>query len=192
MAPVAISRKNRLDLINAYIKNSGSRSSPQTQLAKSWLVAIGRPSEELPALGAARIYVARDRWQQAVADIASVSQLVIWTTGTSEGLRWEISHLLSSLPLQKLIVWAHPHLLRLEAPEREAEWSRFLTLFDDVFQHALPRTLGRTRFLHFDAQGRVMAVRPRRSFLGWLLGAQDVSLTAILMKKAASLPGGGP
>jgi hypothetical protein len=31
----------------------------------------------------------------------------IWTTGHTEGLRWEIKHLLESVPPQKLFLWLH-------------------------------------------------------------------------------------
>ncbi len=42
------------------------------------VVAIGRPSEKLPALGAARFYVSHELWQAKVADVVKESQLVLW------------------------------------------------------------------------------------------------------------------
>src|ERR1700689_734469 len=85
--------------------------------------AIGRPGEGLPALGAARFYVANAHWQEKVADVATVARLVVWASGTTQGLQWEITHLIRSLAPEKLVLWAHPHLLDLDADEREAEWS---------------------------------------------------------------------
>src|SRR6266496_216423 len=41
VAPDARSRRYAREQISAYIRNSGSSSTPQTQFAKSWLVAIG-------------------------------------------------------------------------------------------------------------------------------------------------------
>jgi hypothetical protein len=67
------------------------------------VIAIGRPDETLPQLGAARFYVSHDRWQAKVADVAREAQLVVWATGVTEGLRWEISHLIEKIPPEKLI-----------------------------------------------------------------------------------------
>jgi MFS transporter, MHS family, citrate/tricarballylate:H+ symporter len=129
------------------------------------VIAIGRPGETLPMLGAARFYVSHDRWQGKVADVARASQLVVWVTGTTEGLRWEISHLLETLPPAKLIVWAHPHLLRQLPPDREAEWQQFLATLGSVFPHPLPPYLGITRFFHFDTDFSPVAATSLRSVL---------------------------
>jgi hypothetical protein len=88
-----------------------------------------------------------------IADAAQVSQFVVWTTGTTEGLRWEISHLLKSVPPAKLIVWAHPHLLRVDRAEREQDWSAFLARLGEAFPKALPERL-RKSALHL-VQGRL-------------------------------------
>jgi MFS family permease len=118
------------------------------------VVAIGRPEEKLPALGAARFYVSHDLWKAKVADVARAAQLVVWATGTTEGLRWEISHLLEQLPPEQLIVWAHPHLLRLLPADREIAWQQFLEALGDLFPYPLPPYLGITRFFHFDRDYR--------------------------------------
>ena len=96
-------------------------------------MAIGRPGEHLPGLGAARFYCSDDRWKQKVADVADVAQLIVWATGVTEGLRWEISHLVERTPPEKLILWAHPNILRLGPQQREAEWSRFLAAVGGAF-----------------------------------------------------------
>lgn len=114
------------------------------------VIAIGRPGERLPALGAARFYVINELWQEKVADVATVAQLVIWASGTTEGLQWEITHLISTLPPEKLVLWAHPYLLDLDADERETEWSAFVTGLGTLFPKPLPKPLGSTRFFAFD------------------------------------------
>lgn len=53
------------------------------------------------------------------------------TSGVTEGLRWELAHLLASLP-------------------PETEWTRFLPALRPAFPVPLPKTLGPTRFLVFD------------------------------------------
>jgi hypothetical protein len=156
---------------------------------KGPVIAIGLPGEKLPGLGAARFYANHDVWHQKVADAAHVSQLVVWTTGTTEGLRWEISHLLKSVPPSKLIVWAHPQLLRAGKAEREREWSEFLAKLGGAFPKKLPEPLGKTRFIWFKDDWEPVPVAPRWGFPGVLFrpfrDAQSVALKQLLREKAA-------
>ena len=125
------------------------------------VIAIGRPGEKLPPLGAARFYVADDRWQEKVEDVERVAQLVVWATGVTEGLRWEIEHLVKHTRPKRLIVWAHPHLLGLSEEGREAEWSRFRESIGKAFPKPLPEKLGSARFFVFDADWNAIPVAPK-------------------------------
>jgi hypothetical protein len=153
------------------------------------VIAIGMPDEKLPGLGAARFYAGHDVWHQKVADVANVSQLVIWTTGTTEGLRWEISHLLGSVPPAKLIVWAHPYLLRLDKTEREREWSAFRETLGKTFPKPLPERLGKIRYIWFRDDWEPVPVAPRWGKVGvlfrWMRDAQAVALKQLLRQKSA-------
>ncbi|MGE3468751.1 MAG: hypothetical protein AB7O28_00295 [Vicinamibacterales bacterium] len=62
------------------------------------VVAIGRPGEPVPDLGAARFYVPHDRWQAAILDLLDRAALVVVRLGTSEGVRWEIDQVLARVP----------------------------------------------------------------------------------------------
>ncbi len=152
------------------------------------VIAIGMPGEKLPGLGAARFYASHEVWHQKVADAAQVSQLVVWTTGSTEGLRWEIAHLLKSVPPAKLLVWAHPHLLRVGRAEREQEWSAFLATLGKAFPKALPERLGKTRFIWFKKDWEPVPVAPRWGFFGVLFrvfrDAQTVALKQMLRQKS--------
>lgn len=113
------------------------------------VIAIGRPGEKLPALGAARFYVAHDRWQEKVAAVMKESQLVLWATGETEGLRWELDHLVENMDPTKIILWAHPSLIPGNTQKREAAWQNFRTTLGEVFPKPLPDTLGKARFFRF-------------------------------------------
>lgn len=125
------------------------------------VIAIGRPGEKLPALGAARFYVSEDLWHQKVGDVVKVSQLVLWATGITPGLRWEIAHLIENLPPEKLVLWAHPHLMHLTAAEREEEWAKFRAALGDIFPKPLPETLGEIRFICFAPDWSPIPIAPR-------------------------------
>jgi hypothetical protein len=152
------------------------------------VIAIGLPGEKLPGLGAARFYASHEVWHQKVADAAHVAQLVIWTTGSTEGLRWEISHLLKSVPPAKLVVWAHPPLLRLDRVEREQEWAAFRASLGKAFPKQLPERLGKTRFIWFKEDWEPVPVSPRWGFFGALFrifrNAQTVALKQMLRQKS--------
>ena len=134
------------------------------------------------------------QWQQKVADAAAAARYVVLTTGITEGLRWEIGHLVRNLPPEKLILWAHPQLLNLSRAEREREWTIFRELLGTLFRKPLPEKLGRTHFFRFDASGEPIRIEPEvkgwwRRFKAWLGGYQSVSIAALLQ---SMIDAGGP
>ena len=124
------------------------------------VIAIGRPNERLPPLGAARFYVSEDRWQEKVTDVVKVSQLIVWATRVTEGLRWEFRHLVKNADPRKIVLWTHPHLLNLGESERETEWQRFRSEFGKIFPRLLPERLGEARFIYFDSSFEPFTVVP--------------------------------
>lgn len=67
-------------------------------------IAIGKPGEELPELGAARLYVAHDQWQAKVAELLQSAAYVVICASRSGGLIWEIEHAFTRLPAHKVIL----------------------------------------------------------------------------------------
>jgi len=83
--------------------------APEEQMARILsrigpLVAIGKPGEALPELGAARLYVAHDRWQHKVSELMQRAALVVVRVGTSPGVLWEIEQALQHLRRQRLVL----------------------------------------------------------------------------------------
>jgi hypothetical protein len=138
---------------------------PMTQLLSKCgpVIAIGKPGERLPPLGAARFYVDDQHWRDKIIDAVNASQLVLWTTGTSDGLRWEIAYLVRALSPKRLMLWAHPHLLRIPKAEREGEWLRFVNSVSTIFPCPLPAQLGETRLFVFNANFEAIAIAPSQN-----------------------------
>jgi hypothetical protein len=65
-------------------------------------IAIGRPGESLPALGAAREYVSDLDWQAKVIELVSKAQLVLVRPGPTKGFWWEIETIVKSVPANKV------------------------------------------------------------------------------------------
>ncbi|MET8544341.1 transferase [Kitasatospora sp. NPDC004799] len=68
------------------------------------VIAVGRPGEPLPRLGAARFYLPLDDWQGTVGRLMDLSQLIVLRLGQGEGLRWEIERARATQPPDKLIL----------------------------------------------------------------------------------------
>lgn len=66
-------------------------------------VAIGRPSEALPHLGASRLYLGDTDWQQRVAARVRTASLGVVRTGIGDGLRWEVEHVMRAVRPEQLV-----------------------------------------------------------------------------------------
>ncbi len=160
-------------------------SSPEQRLVKVLarygpVIAIGRPGEKLPPLGAARIYVSHKRWQNVVAQIVESSCLVVLATGVTDGLLWEMKHLVDQTSPDKLLLCPHPKLLEMGRQESEHEWSRFLATFGEIFPLRLPQHLDDIQFITFGVGYRPLpVVKVRSRFLRYLAGKSDAGASVL-------------
>jgi TM2 domain-containing membrane protein YozV len=139
------------------------------------VVAIGKPGEPLPELGAARLYVTDDQWQAKVQDLMRRASLVVVRLGSSPGLLWEIEQALAHLPRQRLVLAVLGG--SVVAP---ALVERLEPTLGPTFAQALPQPISSawTQLYHdprrrigglvcFAADGRAHAVPVRRWPLQW-------------------------
>jgi TM2 domain-containing membrane protein YozV len=156
------------------------------------VIAIGKPGEPLPELGAARLYVSHDTWQDAVMNLMRQASLVVVRVGASAGVLWEIETALAHLPRQR-VVFA---LLggRALAPELA---SRLSPMLGPDFHAALPqpqpslakwtgwndprRRIGSFICFAVDGSPRVVSVT------SWPLWGRDMFLAVALRPAAMQL-----
>ena len=122
------------------------------------VLAIGRPGESTPPFGAVRFYVHEDIWQKTVEAVVPLCQLVVWTTGHTEGLRWEIKHLLESVPPENLLMWLHVNIGKWTPAARDSEWEKFRNAYQTVFPKPLPTSAAGVRFIAFENDWTPIAV----------------------------------
>jgi hypothetical protein len=84
--------------------------SDAEQLAKAVepigpMVAIGRPGENLPKPGPARVYATGDEWQSVVLQWLAMARLVILMPGKSGGVRWELEQALATLSPERFLLF---------------------------------------------------------------------------------------
>jgi hypothetical protein len=67
-------------------------------------VALGRPGEKLPKLGAARDYVGEAEWRDWVVGMLGRAALVVMRAGRTAGLGWELAQCVRRLDPRRLVV----------------------------------------------------------------------------------------
>jgi len=82
--------------------------SPEQELAEILhqvgpVIAIGKPGELLPELGAARLYVGDADWKAKVIDMMDRSRLVIIRTGSTTNLKWEVDQAMTRVPRRQIL-----------------------------------------------------------------------------------------
>lgn len=92
-------------------------------------IAIGRPGERLPTLGAVRLYAGNEEWRGQVIELLAIAALVIIRVGGTENLLWEVRQALQHTPPDRLI---------LLAPKLENEYRKFCEIASRIFPSGLP------------------------------------------------------
>ncbi|HEX6986302.1 MAG TPA: hypothetical protein VF170_13050, partial [Planctomycetaceae bacterium] len=72
------------------------------------VVAVGRPGEQLPELGAHRMYLDDGRWQSKVTELMDRARLVVLRVGGSAGVQWELREAVRLLSPDRLILYQEP------------------------------------------------------------------------------------
>ena len=95
------------------------------------VIAIGRPGEKLPLLGAARWQVEDEKWRAEVQGLLPQAGLVVLRVGESGGLWWEIEQ---ALQLVK------PERLLFLVPAAEPAYEAFRVRVEGFLGRSLPHT----------------------------------------------------
>ena len=127
-------------LFDLFVRETPTR---EQQLAETLstigpVVAIGRPGEDLPEVGANRLYCEDNQWQTTVTELMRQSQIVLLRPDDSAGLLWELTTALSVVDPDRIILDLCP------TGELDSAVRRYLPV-------ALPETLPRADFLYFDS-----------------------------------------
>jgi len=91
-------------------------------------VAIGKPDEPLPQLGAARSYFTSETWQSAIVHWVDMSQLIVKAAGPTRWIRWELDTILDRDAWRKLIVLLPPGT----PPDRASRWANMCAELHDT------------------------------------------------------------
>jgi hypothetical protein len=82
-------------VLGALFSFVGAIATEEEQLAQVMkdfgpFIAIGKPGEKLPQVGAARMYLEDAEWRDKVQELMSRANLVVLRAGSTDGLWWEV------------------------------------------------------------------------------------------------------
>lgn len=121
------------------------------------VIAIGRPTERIPRLGAARIKMKSDDWQAQARELMERSQLLVLRSGFTEELLWEFGET-SRLSKPKPLLICAPIPQEDSVTNTQQQFERFKRALAKSFPSAataLPDQLANTRYFFFDSQGQM-------------------------------------
>jgi hypothetical protein len=124
-------------------------------------VAIGRPGERLPQLGANRLYLGDSEWQAVVESYIARSDLIIIIAGTTHWIRWELATVLKQDRIARLLI-VFP---RITEADRNERWQNLKAAFSDTSLSAAMESVDIARALAvFIAADRgIVVVKSRKA-----------------------------
>lgn len=157
------------------------------------VMAIGRPNERLPPLGAARMYVGDDSWQERVAALIDESSLIVLVLGKTAGLGWEISTLKDRGAWHKALFVLPP----TNEPDLYERWSTFHSHVDPTGELLPERVASSTLFATGNRDGTVTLienpkVRRKKWSAKYRWSAYVSVLLPILMRRNSAEPSDAP
>lgn len=116
------------------------------------IVTVGRPQEKLPLLGAARIYLPEESWQESVRHLMRAAQLVVIHADVSRGLLWEMEAAKELVRPERLLIsllaWKHQ-----DGETRQRLYETFQRNAEAFLPGRLPPRVGRASFIVFGPGG---------------------------------------
>lgn len=124
----------------------------EEQIAKDFknfnLIAVGRPEEELPELGANRLYIANELWKEQVTLLINKASFIIVKPSFSDGLNWELDTIIKKGVLSKVIIF---HLFK-DSPNKKLQkfyYNKFEKMMSKMFSVKLQSYLPNTIYSYF-------------------------------------------
>lgn len=122
------------------------------------LVAIGKPGDQLPQIGAARTYLTSDEWRPAVIRWMNEALMIAMIAGATEWIRWELRQILELGHVRRLVIL-------LPLPYDAARWTNVVDGLAGTRWEPLLRTLDPKNviLLQLRPDGGILAIRKSAS-----------------------------
>ncbi|HKV09352.1 MAG TPA: hypothetical protein VJ725_14510 [Thermoanaerobaculia bacterium] len=133
-----------------------SISSPLRKIGP--VVALAKPGEALPELGAIRIQAPDTEWQQKIISMFKDGRLIVFSlsyVSPSEGLLWELKKATELVPLSRIVISIE--LGETDRAVRQIRYERLQQLLEPILGQQLPKKIGNKSFLYFNEDGPQLA-----------------------------------
>jgi hypothetical protein len=137
----SFSDDDKLNLLDIFISVGAFETSEQMlcKLASKLgpVIAIGRPHEVLPALGARRFYISDEEWRHEISYLLQIARIIIVRIGYTSGLEWEIEAIARLCDPQRVIIYCpFPY-----QEKKNASWRAVYLTFAGLANKYFPRQL---------------------------------------------------
>lgn len=126
-------------------------------------IAIGRPKERIPELGAAKMYLNDESWQNDVGTLAENAALIVLHLGVSEGILWELQTVLTFVKPQQIIL-SLPMNRRGTALDVET-YNEVCEMISTILSLPSPDNVGKARFICFDNDWNPILLKPDKKLI---------------------------
>ncbi len=126
-------------------------------------VALGRPGEALPTLGAARLYVADEEWRSEVESLLGCATAVVFRAGTTSNYWDEVRMAVRKARPESILFW-------FPESSREA-YELFCKQAHGYIPCTLPEVDGKPLFLYFKHDWSPVLVHRRTSIMDVMLAS---------------------
>lgn len=92
------------------------------------VVAIGRPNEKYPPLGAARSYLQGDEWRSKIETLSGEAKCIITILGDTPGIKWELCCLEQLKQIRKTVFLIPP----VSEEEVDRRWRELLDMRNSI------------------------------------------------------------
>jgi hypothetical protein len=147
------------------------------------VIAIGRPKEWTPPIGAARMYLG-DEWKGVVCDLMKKSQLILMFAGITPHFAWELQTVFRNDPFVPTIL-----ILPFFQRYRQEEVDQFVTMLEEGTGNRISKDLRKTRAVYFARTSEVIEIRDQDTPDERALNEQNPFLGPIAQIMELSRPG---
>ena len=120
------------------------------------VIAVGKQFDDISPLGATRIYLKTEEWQENVKRLMQISQLVVLNAGTSKSLLWEIETALKEVNPHKILI-SFLSWQEFDDEFRQVEYQQFKKSIEQIANEAeispkiiFPDSVENAKFMVFD------------------------------------------
>ncbi len=141
------------------------------------LVAIGKPGDSVAPLGAARVYVGDDVWQETVLALIKRAAIVILQPEATQGTWWELNAVAATTD------WRRVLMLVPDPTLRPLGYGRIRQLTAQVLPMPLPEEIGKCDAFMFNAGGApvpiALSTAPERALEPFLTQVRGLEATRL-------------